>query len=59
MFKPKFLFWLDPNTEILDIKTPVQKSNCGPKETRTPDPRIANAMLYQLSYRPNRDLFLA
>ena len=26
--------------------------NRGPMGTRTPDPRVANAMLYQLSYRP-------
>ena len=25
----------------------------GPEETRTPDPRIANAMLFQLSYGPD------
>ena len=27
-------------------------SNGGAEEIRTPDPRVANAMLYQLSYRP-------
>ena len=29
-----------------------QMKNGGAEEIRTPDPRVANAMLYQLSYRP-------
>ncbi len=29
---------------------------CGPKEIRTPDPLIANEVLYQLSYGPNRTI---
>ena len=30
---------------------------CGPEEIRTPDPLIANEVLYQLSYRPAGDLY--
>ena len=34
-------------------KTPSRMSLCGPTGTRTPNPLIANEVLYQLSHRPS------
>ena len=35
--------------------THFQKEQCGPGATRTPDQWIKSPLLYQLSYRPNRE----
>ena len=36
------------------LETLGERTGGGPKGIRTPDPRLAKAVLYQLSYRPVR-----
>ena len=47
----RFRLFPHPQTSRGDSKKPSIKTN-GAEGIRTPDPRIANAVLYQLSYNP-------
>ena len=40
---------------VLRSTTELPRRSSGPKETRTPDLRLAKALLYQLSYGPPAD----